>query len=75
MLRLEAAAEDKMGNYRTQLKDIGCSELLANSLESKALQGELPAKKVKRPRRGEANHIPDIPTGALTNWKMRDCHL
>ncbi|XP_037621965.1 uncharacterized protein LOC119486148 isoform X2 [Sebastes umbrosus] len=53
----------KMGNYRTQLKGIGCSELLANSLKSKAPEDALPAKKVKRPRRGEANHIPDIPTG------------
>ncbi|XP_028430573.1 uncharacterized protein LOC114553561 [Perca flavescens] len=53
----------KMGNYRTQLKGIGCSELLANSLKSKAPEDALPAKKVKRPKRGEANHIPDIPTG------------
>ncbi|KAK0153250.1 hypothetical protein N1851_005078 [Merluccius polli] len=30
---------------------------------SKAPEDGLPAKKVKRPKRGEANHIPDIPTG------------
>lgn len=53
----------KMGNYRTQLKRSGCAEFLANSLKSKALEDALPAKKVKRPRKGEANHIPDIPTG------------
>ncbi|KAK7907177.1 hypothetical protein WMY93_015789 [Mugilogobius chulae] len=53
----------KMGNYRTHLKGIGCSELLANSLKSKRPDDALPAKKVKRPRRGEANHIPDIPNG------------
>lgn len=53
----------KMGNYRTQLKGIGCSELLANSLKFKAPEDALPTKKVKRPRRREANHIPDIPTG------------
>lgn len=53
----------KMGNYRTQLKGTGCSELLVNSLKSKAPEDALPAKKVKRPKRGEANHIPDIPTG------------
>lgn len=28
-----------------------------------ALEDALPAKEVKRPRRGEANHVPDIPTG------------
>lgn len=50
-----------MGNYRTQLKGLGCSELLANSLKSKAAEDGLPAKNVKRPKRGEANHIPDIP--------------
>uniref|UniRef100_A0A3B4YDX4 PB1 domain-containing protein n=1 Tax=Seriola lalandi dorsalis TaxID=1841481 RepID=A0A3B4YDX4_SERLL len=53
----------KMGNYRTQLKRSGCAEFLANSLKSKAPEDALPAKKLKRPRRGEANHIPDIPTG------------
>lgn len=57
----------KMGNYRTQLKGIGCAELLANSLKSKAPEDALPAKKVKRPRRGEANHIPDIPTGETSD--------
>ncbi|KAK7891446.1 hypothetical protein WMY93_023409 [Mugilogobius chulae] len=53
----------KMGNYRTQLKGSGCSELLVNSLKSKTPEDALPAKNVKRPRRGEANHIPDLPTG------------
>lgn len=44
----------KMGNYGTQLKGIGCAELLPNSLKSKAPEDALPAKKVKRPRRGES---------------------
>lgn len=56
----------KMGNYRTQLKGIRCSELLVNSLKSKAPGDTLPAKNVKRPRRGEANHIHDIPIGETT---------
>ncbi|KAK7929737.1 hypothetical protein WMY93_006132 [Mugilogobius chulae] len=74
----------KMGNYRTQLKGTGCSELLVNSLKSKTPEDALPAKNVKRPRRGEANHIPDLPTGEtqeklenerlslLTDIKKRD---
>ncbi|KAK7912340.1 hypothetical protein WMY93_012551 [Mugilogobius chulae] len=73
-----------MGNYRTQLKGTGCSELLVNSLKSKTPEDALPAKNVKRPRRGEANHIPDLPTGEtqeklenerlslLTDIKKRD---
>ena len=73
---METEAEDKNGNYRTQLKGIGCAELLANSLKSKAPEDALPAKNVKRHRRGEANHIPDIPTGEdLEFGKMRDCHF
>ncbi|XP_056296090.1 uncharacterized protein LOC130210132 [Pseudoliparis swirei] len=57
----------KMGNYRTQLKGIGCSELLVNSFKSKAPGDALPAKNVKKPIRGEANHIPDIPTGETSD--------
>lgn len=53
----------KMDNYCTQLKGTGCSKLLANSLKSKAPEDATPAKNLKRPRRGEANHIPDIPNG------------
>ncbi|CAL9698769.1 unnamed protein product [Knipowitschia caucasica] len=37
----------KMGNYRTLLKGTGCTELLANSLKSKAPEDALPAKKKK----------------------------
>lgn len=57
----------KMGNYRTQLKGIGCSELLVNSFKSKAPGDALPAKNVKKPKRGEANHIPDIRTGETSD--------
>lgn len=32
-----------MGNYRTQLKGIGCAELLANSLKSKAPEDAFPS--------------------------------
>ena len=63
MLRVEATVETKKGNYQIQLKGLGCSEILANSLKSKAPEDGLLAKKVKRPKRGEANHIPDIPPG------------
>lgn len=51
----------------TQLKHSGCAEFLANSLKSKALEDALTAKKVKRPRRREANHIPDITTGETSS--------
>ncbi|KAA8580465.1 hypothetical protein FQN60_006000, partial [Etheostoma spectabile] len=37
--------------------------ILANSLKSKAPEDGFAAKNIKRPKRGEANHIPDIPNG------------
>ncbi len=53
----------KMGNLRTQLKGLGCPEYLVNSLKTKASDHAFPAKNVKRPKRGEANHIPSLPAG------------
>ncbi|TDH13496.1 hypothetical protein EPR50_G00033470 [Perca flavescens] len=53
----------KMGNYRTQLKLQGCPELCVNSLKSKATADALPAKKVKKPKRSEANFYPSFPIG------------
>ncbi|KAF0021708.1 hypothetical protein F2P81_026039 [Scophthalmus maximus] len=53
----------KMGNYRTQLKLQGCPELSVNSLKSKATTDAFPAKKVKRPKRAEANFYPSFPVG------------
>lgn len=53
----------KMGNLRTQLKGLGCPELAVNSLKTKATDDAHPAKNVKRPKRGEANHVPSYPVG------------
>lgn len=52
-----------MGNYRTQLRVQGCPELSVNSLKSKANTDALPAKKVKRPKRAEANFNPVFSVG------------
>uniref|UniRef100_A0A8C5A1T8 Uncharacterized protein n=1 Tax=Gadus morhua TaxID=8049 RepID=A0A8C5A1T8_GADMO len=74
----------KMGNYRTQLKVLGCPELSVNSLRSKSTMDAFPAKKVKRPKRAKANFYPSFPTGEtqdsmekerielLTDVKMRN---
>ncbi|KAJ4947587.1 hypothetical protein JOQ06_009622 [Pogonophryne albipinna] len=55
-------------NSTTQLQDLGtikgCPELVVNSLKSKAATDAFPAKKVKRPKRAEANFYPSFPTGA-----------
>lgn len=53
----------KMANYRTQLKSQGCPELCVNSLKSKSTSDAFPAKKVKKPKRSEANFYPSFPSG------------
>lgn len=53
----------KIGNYRTQLKLQGCPELTVNTLKSKAASDAFPAKKVKKPKRAEANFYPSFPAG------------
>ncbi|KAI4898989.1 hypothetical protein NFI96_028834, partial [Prochilodus magdalenae] len=52
-----------MGNYRTQLELPGCPELSVNTLKSKAAADAFPAKKMKRPKRAEANFYPSFPSG------------
>ncbi|XP_053285411.1 uncharacterized protein LOC128446402 [Pleuronectes platessa] len=53
----------KYKNFRTLLKLQGCPELSVNSLKSKATADAFPAKKVKRPKRAEANFFPSFPIG------------
>ncbi|XP_029302698.1 uncharacterized protein LOC115018037 [Cottoperca gobio] len=53
----------KMGNYRTPLKVQGCPELSFNSVKYKASADCFPARKVKKPKRAEANFYPSFPTG------------
>ncbi|XDV19293.1 hypothetical protein PO909_024790 [Leuciscus waleckii] len=53
----------KMGNYRTQLKMQGCVEVSVNSLKAKAATDGFPAKKMKKPKRAEANFYPSLPVG------------
>lgn len=38
-------------------------EYLVNSQKTKASDHAFPAKNVKRPKRGEANHMPSLPAG------------
>ena len=61
-----------MGNYRTQLKLQGCPELSVNALKSKATTDAYPAKKIKRPKRAEANFYPSFPAGESLESLERD---
>lgn len=53
----------KMGNYRSKLRNNGCTELMANSLKRKDGTEKKPAKNIKKPRKAEVNYLPDYPEG------------
>lgn len=52
----------KMSNYRGKLKNLGCSELVINSLKRRGDSNVHP-NQVKKPRRAEVNFCPDYPAG------------
>ncbi|KAI4801088.1 hypothetical protein KUCAC02_000014 [Chaenocephalus aceratus] len=52
-----------MGNYRTKLRNIGCSELTVNSLKRQQDDQRTSRNQVKKPKRAEVNYYPDYPTG------------
>ncbi|XP_066504331.1 sterile alpha motif domain-containing protein 3-like [Hoplias malabaricus] len=51
----------KMANYRTKLRNIGCSELNVNSLKRSGQRTS--PNQVKKARRAEVNYYPDYPAG------------
>lgn len=66
----------KMANYRTKLRKAGCKDVAINGgKRSKGNpEGESSSKNIKRPRRGEANYLPNLPEGhdetSLENVRM-----
>ncbi|XP_078024426.1 uncharacterized protein LOC144463559 [Epinephelus lanceolatus] len=57
----------RMGILHTQLKGLGCPKVAVNALKTKAADDAHPAKNVKRPKRGEANHVPSYPAGVTAD--------
>lgn len=53
----------KMGNFRTKLRSIGCTEVSVNSLKHNPANECHLASKVKKPRKAEVNYCPDHPRG------------
>ncbi|XP_065107472.1 sterile alpha motif domain-containing protein 3-like [Paramisgurnus dabryanus] len=51
----------KMANFRTKLRNIGCSELNINSHKRKGSVGS--PNQVKKPKKAEVNYCPDYPLG------------
>uniref|UniRef100_A0A3Q1AU35 Uncharacterized protein n=1 Tax=Amphiprion ocellaris TaxID=80972 RepID=A0A3Q1AU35_AMPOC len=59
----------KMGNYRTQLKVLGCPEL---SINAKSKDNKSAARKMKRARRAEANFYPTLLLGETSDTLERE---
>ncbi|XP_042586781.1 uncharacterized protein LOC109096253 [Cyprinus carpio] len=52
----------KMANYRTKLRKAGCEDVAING-GKRSKEGESSSKNLKRPKRGEANYLPNLPEG------------
>lgn len=59
----KASLKNKMAIYRTQLRKLGCPEVMVNSLKHKPEGKSSAASAIKRPRRSEVNYCPPFPTG------------
>lgn len=55
----------KMGNYRTKLRKAGCLDVAINGGKRGKYfpEGESATKNIKRPKRSEANFLPNFPEG------------
>lgn len=53
----------KLGNHRTKLRGLGCTEVTANVLKQKPDGKCSLAYGVKRPKKSEVNYCPAYPTG------------
>ncbi|TKS65348.1 putative RNA-directed DNA polymerase from transposon BS [Collichthys lucidus] len=56
----------KLGNYRTKLRELGCSEVTVNALKQKPHGKCSPAYAVKKPKKAEVIYCPAYPTGETT---------
>lgn len=54
--------KQKMGNFRSSLRSMGCFELKINSLKRRG-EGSAHPNQVKKARRAEINFCPDYPSG------------
>lgn len=55
----------KMANYPTKLRKAGCDDVIINGgkRSKRNPEGETSSKNIKRPKRGEANYLPNLPDG------------
>nr|XP_054598849.1 sterile alpha motif domain-containing protein 3-like [Nothobranchius furzeri] len=55
----------KMGNYRTKMRQLGHLDVTVNGGKygKHSPSGDPPNKRIKKPKRGEVNYLPDYPEG------------
>ncbi|XP_061604242.1 uncharacterized protein LOC133465436 [Phyllopteryx taeniolatus] len=56
----KASIKRKLGNYRSKLRQAGCNEVHVNR-KRKGVDEEGCLFTLKKPKRGEVNHVPDFP--------------
>ncbi|KAK2825411.1 hypothetical protein Q7C36_019338 [Tachysurus vachellii] len=59
----KASLKYKLANYRTKLRNLGCTEVTVNSVKHKPDGISSPAYRVKKPRKAEVNYCPPHPQG------------
>lgn len=59
----KASLKNKLASYRTQLRKLGCPEVVMNSVTQKPGGKSSAAFAIKRPRRSEVNYCPPYPVG------------
>ncbi|MGL4896816.1 MAG: hypothetical protein ACRC31_00085 [Cetobacterium sp.] len=59
----KASLKYKLGNYRTKLRNLGCTEVTVNAMKHKPAGISSPAYHIKKPRKAEVNYCPSHPQG------------
>ncbi|XP_016311982.1 uncharacterized protein LOC107665574 [Sinocyclocheilus anshuiensis] len=57
--------KDKMGNYRSKMRSLGHTDVMVNAGKRGrySTSSDPPNKNIKKPRKGEVNYLPNLPSG------------
>ncbi|XP_016118644.1 uncharacterized protein, partial [Sinocyclocheilus grahami] len=57
--------KDKMGNYRSKMRSLGHTDVMVNAGKRGrySTSSDPPSKTIKKPRKGEVNYLPNLPSG------------
>ncbi|CAL9704527.1 unnamed protein product [Knipowitschia caucasica] len=62
----KTSLKNKLAHYRTELRRLGCPEVVVNAMANKP-KGSSPALGIKKPKRSEVNYCPPFPIGETEN--------